>query len=93
MKSSTYAVLIGVYLLLIGPVILFRPAEILNIMRAFTDQRILLLVGTPFVMISVLVLVHDEVQNLEKDFEHHKKIIEDTMNETCNQGFIPVVNM
>jgi len=57
MKSSTYAVLIGVYLLLIGPVILLRPEEALNLARSFTDQRILLLVGIPFVMISVLVLV------------------------------------
>ena len=57
MKSSTYAVLIGVYLLLIGPVILLRPEEALNLARSFTDQRILLLVGIPFAMISVLVLV------------------------------------
>ena len=58
MKSSTYAVLIGVYFLLIGPVILFRPEEVLKLTRAFADPHILLLVGTPFVMISVLVLVH-----------------------------------
>ena len=58
MKSSTYAVLIGVYFLLIGPVILFRPEEVLKLTRAFADPRILLLVGIPFVMISVLVLVH-----------------------------------
>jgi len=58
MKSSTYAVLLGVYLLLIGPVILLRPEEALNLARSFTDLRILLLVGIPFVMISVLVLVH-----------------------------------
>ena len=57
-KSSTYAVLIGVYFLLIGPVILFRPEEVLKLTRAFADPRILLLVGIPFVMISVLVLVH-----------------------------------
>ena len=60
MKSSTYAVLIGVYFLLIGPVILFRPEEVLKLTRAFADPRILLLVGIPFVMISVLVLVHIE---------------------------------
>jgi len=58
MKSSTYAVLIGVYFLLIGPVILFRPEEVLKLTRAFADPRILLLVGIPFVMISVLVLVY-----------------------------------
>ena len=58
MKSSTYTVLIGVYFLLIGPVILFRPEEVLKLTRAFADPRILLLVGIPFVMISVLVLVH-----------------------------------
>ena len=38
--------------------ILFRPEEVLKLTRAFTDPRILLLVGIPFVMISVLVLVH-----------------------------------
>jgi len=58
MKSSTYAVLIGAYFLLIGPVILFRPEEVLKLTRAFADPRILLLVGIPFVMISVLVLVY-----------------------------------
>jgi len=58
MKSSTYAVLIGVYLMLLGPLMLIWPQEILNAIRGLADHRILLLVGIPFVMISVLVLVH-----------------------------------
>ena len=58
MKSSTYAVLIGVYLVLLGPLLLLWPQESLNAIGKLADHRILLLVGMPFVMISVLVLVH-----------------------------------
>ena len=45
MKSSTYAVLIGAYLLLMGSLLLIWPEDIINVMRALTDQHNLLLVG------------------------------------------------
>ena len=60
MKSSTYAVLIGVYMMLLGPLLLIWPAESVDALKSLTDHRFLLLLGMPFVMISVsvLVLVH-----------------------------------
>ncbi len=58
MKASTYAVLIGVYLVVLGPLLLLWPKESLNAIGELADHRIVLLVGMPFVMISVLVLVH-----------------------------------
>ena len=58
MKSSTYAVLLGVYMVLLGPLLLIWPRESLNAIGELADHRVLLLVGMPFVMISVLVLVH-----------------------------------
>jgi hypothetical protein len=58
MKSSTYAVLIGVYMVLLGPLLLIWPAESVDALKGLTDHRFLLLVGMPFVMISVLVLLH-----------------------------------
>ena len=58
MKSSTYAVLIGVYLMLLGPLLLIWPQESLHAIGGLADHHVLLLVGMPFVMISVLVLVH-----------------------------------
>ena len=57
-KSSTYAVLIGVYLLLLGPLLLLEPKATIETVGKLRNPGILLLVAIPFVMVSVLVLVH-----------------------------------
>jgi uncharacterized protein YjeT (DUF2065 family) len=59
MKASTFAILIGVYLALLGPVLLIAPAtviETLDVAMRDSFQMAIVLIG--FAMISTLVLAH-----------------------------------
>jgi len=59
MKASTFAILIGVYIALLGPVLLIAPAtiiETLDLAMRNSFQTAIVLIG--FAMISTLVLAH-----------------------------------
>ena len=57
MKVSTFAILIGVYMVLLGPVLLIAPATVLETMDlAMRDSFQMAIVLIGFAMISTLVL-------------------------------------
>ncbi len=59
MKASTFAVLIGVYMALLGPVLLIAPATVIETLDlAMQDSFQMAIVLIVFAMISTLVLAH-----------------------------------
>ncbi|MDE0737160.1 MAG: hypothetical protein OSB47_15160 [Pirellulaceae bacterium] len=64
MKASTFAILIGVYLALLGPVLLIAPATIPETMgAAMQDPFQMAVVFILFAMLSTLTLAHKPAGN------------------------------
>jgi hypothetical protein len=62
MKASTFAVLIGVYMALLGPVLLLAPATLIETLdAAVQDSFQMAIVLIVFAMISTLVVAHKPV--------------------------------
>ena len=62
MKASTFAILIGVYIALLGPVLLIAPATVIETLDlAMRDSIQMAIVLIVFAMVSTLVLAHKPV--------------------------------